>query len=510
MKKQQTRTYALLASFCVLLVTMMMLTTANFAEDAKQAGTIKEKLDKIFNDSKYDNAFWGVRVEDAAGNVVYHKNGQKQFMPASNMKVFTSAAVLDTLGEDYRYETRVDSLGTVRNGALNGDLIIVGSGDPSLGAWHPDDKSGSARLFAKWAREVRKAGITRVHGRIIGDGRIFTKEYYNGDWVISDVPYWYAAGTSGLAIEENAFRVYISPGRKEGDPAKLRVVPQTDYFKVVNQTKTVAAGKDTTADVVWRAPESNVIYVSGNVAIDRKTYRERGTVWNSPLYAAHMFKAALEKEGIEVGGKAINVLSLQKRELEGIDYAQRKAVVTHFSEPLSELVKQVNKISHNLFADQMYRTLAVETGRKGSYAGGAEAVKDWMKRIGVPNYGQAMIFDGSGLARRNHYQPQQMTHILRYMATKSLAKKAFYDSLPVGGVDGSLWKRMKQEGVKGKVHAKTGYIGYVRTLSGYIDAEPGKPKYIFSFMCNHYTVPTREVNESQNNACAVLALDGAE
>ncbi|QDU35248.1 D-alanyl-D-alanine carboxypeptidase DacC precursor [Poriferisphaera corsica] len=498
-----TRNFFKSSSLFALLL-LLSFSTALSAQTTLSTSEVKEKLDAIFNQEKFANAFWGITVETIDGDIIYQQNRNKQFTPASNMKIFTSAATLDTLGSDFRYETKVDAVGSIRNGALNGDLVIVGSADPSLGAWHPAGNTESTALFAEWARQIKEAGIDKVYGRIIGDPRILPVEYYNGDWSLSDIPYWYAAGSSGLNIEENTVRIYIAPGKKVGDKPILRIVPDTDYINIVNKAKTVSAGQSTNADVVWRDPESNTVIFSGNVALDKKEYRERASIWNSPKYAAHLFKQALLDAGVEVQGKASNIRDLKSFEIEGIDSAsKRTTVITHVSPSLHDLAAVVNKPSHNLFADLFGRTLAINTGKSGSFASAAIAVKEWFKSIDGPQPDAVNIYDGSGLSSRNNFQPRQMVHLLRYMATDSKAKESFIQSLPIAGVDGSLGRRLKNSPARGKVRAKTGYISYARTLSGYIESEAGQP-FIFSFMCNNYTVPTREVNAAQDAACAYL------
>ncbi|QQE10346.1 D-alanyl-D-alanine carboxypeptidase/D-alanyl-D-alanine-endopeptidase [Planctomycetota bacterium] len=490
--------------FNLLALTALFVLTSSLTAQSIPSEQAKENLDKIFNQEKFSNAFWGVSVETLDGKVIYERNAKKQFTPASNMKLFTTAAALDTLGPDFRYETKVDAVGSIRNGSLNGDLVIVGSGDPSLGGWHPDGNTESDALLKEWVRQIKEAGITKIYGRVIGDPRILPKEYYMKDWVLGDIPYWYAAGSSGLNIEENVVRVYISPGKKIGDKPVLRLVPDTDFIKIINNGKTVKAGQPTNADIIWRDPESNVAYFAGNVALDKKEYRERASIWNSPEYTAYLFKTALEKEGITIQGKAVNIRDLKESEIEGIDNAsKRQTIINHVSPSLSELAAAVNKPSHNLYADLLGRTLSIKTGGRGTFSASADAVNEWFKSIDAPNADNLIIYDGSGLSSSNNYQPRHMTHLLKYMATKSKAKTAFIESLPIAGVDGSLRRRMTKTPAVGKVRGKTGYISFARTLAGYIESETGEP-YVYTFMCNNYTIPTREVNAAQDEACLYL------
>lgn len=462
-------------------------------------------LDAIFDEPKYANAFWGVRIERPDGRVLYERLAGKEFAPASNLKLFTSAAALELLGPDFAYETRLEALGTISTeGVLDGDLVIVGSGDPSLGAWHPDESRGSLWLLSEWVRRIREAGIRRIDGDIIGDGRCFTPDCYSPNWNYGDLPYWYATGTSGLAIEENCFRCVIRPGANVGDPASIEVNPRTDYIQVINQTRTVEAGGPNTADSTWQETEGNTVRFVGTIAMDKEAIHERGSVWDGPRYAAFLLAEALDREGIEVTGEAVNARSLPDAgRIDGVEPARRKVLATIVSPPLRELIKVINKPSHNFFADQILRTLGARRGEAGSFEAGARVVREWLKTIGVAQPETIQMYDGSGLARDDFVQPRQVCDLLRYMRQSEKTGPPFIESLPIGGGDGTLSERLRDPVTNGRVRAKTGYISNVRALSGYIIID-GRDELVFSMICNQYTVPTREVNASQDQACRVM------
>lgn len=467
--------------------------------------TLHAELDAIFDQPRYSDAFWGVRVEKPDGTVLYDRNGHKNLTPASNLKLYTSAAALETLGEDFTYETRLDAIGAVSaEGVLDGDLVMVGSGDPSFGAWHPDERRDSRRLLARWAAAVRNAGIQEVRGDVIGDGRCFTAEYYCPEWPYDDLVFWYGAGSSGLAIEENAYRITIRAGEKPGDPATVTWTPPTDYLTVINEVKTVAAGVESTADSVLQQVEGNVKRVAGVISLDKKEINERGSVWDGPRYAAHLFREALVRAGVTVRGQAVNARSLpDTARFDRAEAPARRTLATYTSPPMRELVKVINKPSHNFFADQIQRTLGLRVRGEGSFSAGAKVVKEWLAATGAPEPQSFTMYDGSGLARSNMVQPRQTCHLLRHMS-RSKAARAFRESLPVAGVDGTISTRMKDPRLQGKVRAKTGYISNTRCLSGYVTDADGE-ELVFSMMCNHYLVPTSEVNASQDAACLLLA-----
>lgn len=465
------------------------------------------RLNELFADPKFSNAHWGVRVETMDGETLFDLNGGRSFVTASTLKVFTTAAALEKLGPDFRHETVVEAVGPIRDGVLEGDLVIVGGGDPSLGAWHPDENCDSACLLPEWVEAVRSAGIREIRGRIVGDGRCFTDEFYCGGWDYEDLCYWYAAGSSGLAMEENCFRTEIRPGGAVGDPPVITWNPDTKYIEVVNDAKTVEAGGTSNADIIWRQTEGNRIRYARTIAVDKDVIKERGSIWDGERYAAFLFKEALERDGISVSGDAANIRALE--DAAAIDAGSpRTRIVRRESIPLAEQAAVVNVVSHNFYADMMVRTLGWKAKGEGSFSAGTKAVTEWLAEIGAPEPEQARILDGSGLANQNFVQPRQMTAVLRHM-DGSPAREAFRASLSVMGESGWVKNRLADPETKGRVLAKTGSIGGVRTLTGYARTADGE-EVVFSILCNLYTTPSREVDRVADAALAELLRHSRE
>ncbi|HOE63151.1 MAG TPA: D-alanyl-D-alanine carboxypeptidase/D-alanyl-D-alanine-endopeptidase [Candidatus Sumerlaeota bacterium] len=471
-----------------------------------QRSSIKQSLDNVFDVPEFADSLWGVCVQKLDGETLYDYNGNKWMLPASNMKIYSGAAALDILGENFRYETRLEAIGSIgENGSLKGHLLITGSGDPSLGSWHIKDWNGSAALLKSWAEELKKKGIQSVEGNIIGDGRYFTDEYYCDAWEIDDIPYWYSAGSSGLAIEENCFRFTLAPGKKVGDKALLTLNPGTQYVTVINEVITKEPGSGSTGDIVWRGTDSNVIRFAGTVALDAKPFTQRGSVWDGACYTAFLLKEALQREGIAVAGKARNIRDLpDAASIDKTPASEKILIAVHQSPPLSDFLPLVNKISHNFFADHLLRTIGRRVKGQGDFKSGADAVKAWLKKIGAPNAEKLVMEDGCGLSRRDFVQPRQTCAILRYMYNKETLRKTYYESLSFGGVDGELKYRMSQPPLYRNVRAKAGYIAYTRCLSGYVKNADGEI-LVFSMMCNQLR---REVNTADkliDAACKILA-----
>ena len=467
---------------------------------------LKEKLDSILDDPEYINAFWGLRVERLDGELLYERNSEKKMVPASNMKIYTTAAALDILGEDFQYTTTLEAVGKINSdGVLEGSLVIVGSGDPTLGSTRIDDQTGSYQILSEWVNKVKEAGIKEITGDIVADGRIFTEEYFSGKWEIEDLPFWYAAGSSGVAIEENCFRFTTAPGEKVGDKAIITIDPVTDYVTVINDIITKDKKIRSTADIVWKNPKDNIVYFGGDMPISKKPFVQRGTVWDGNKYAAILLMEFLEREGINVHGNGVNIRELDDlSQVDSTTGTEKKIIATYTSIKLSEIVNIINRTSHNFFADQLLRTLGYHTGHGGEFDGGADAVREWMIDIGVPNADMLRMYDGSGLARLNMVQAIQICSILRYMIKNEKVGEIFYESLPIAGMAGDLKRRMTSEPLKGNIHAKTGYINMSRSLSGYV-TDSNNEMLVFSIITNNHNQSMSQVDKTHDKICEVLA-----
>lgn len=463
---------------------------------------IQKKLSEIFSDPAFDNAFWGVMVQDLqSGKILFQQNAGKNLMPASNMKLYTTACALVLLGPDYRYKTRIYYQGRIdEQGTLNGDIIVKGSGDPSINDRYHKEHSLDEILLS-WAKAIQSLGIKRISGDIIGDDDVFDDNEIASSWDNGYLSYWYATGSSGLAIANNCYTYEVSPGEKPGDPAIIKISPQTDYITVINDVITTGENGLRSVDL-YRIPLTNKVRFFGTIPVGASPVGHFASVHNGTLYTVHLLKEKVEQIGIQVDGKARDIDEFPDK-TQRFNPENWQLIYTHYSPPLRELIRVVNKPSQNFYADMLLKTLGAKFKGVGGFETGAEVVKEFLRSIGVPDVESFRMVDGSGLSRRNLVQPRQTVALLRYMIRHPYGKY-FYDSLPIAGVDGTLRRRMRETPAENNVHAKTGYIGYVRCLSGYVTTADGH-LLVFSMMANHYTVPTRKANELQDTACDFLA-----
>lgn len=458
---------------------------------------LSRELDELFSDPAFDTATWGVVIQSLDnGEYLYRRNENKGFMPASNMKLYTTAVSLMKLGPDYRYRTTLLGTGQIENGVLQGDLILHGTGDPSICArFHEEDPLA---VFRAWADSLKEKGVTKIAGRIIGDDNYFEDEIMGYGWEWDDQSDYYAAQISAVTFNDNCVDILFAPGEKTGDSARYQLRPNTGFVRIHNRVTTVRPGLET--GVVFKRKRAfNDVTISGSIALHSDPGWDSFSVENPTFYAVYVLRELLQKEGIEISGRAFDIDSLKN-----FHYLPDSATVlaSYKSPPLSEIVRTVNKRSQNLYAELLLRTLAKQFTDVGDGPHGVKVVKNVLAQYGIDPDRFGMV-DGSGLSRFNLITPMQTSYLLRAMHRHS-AGHYYYDSLPIAGVDGTIRGRMRGTAAENNVHAKTGYIGRVRSLSGYVTTRNNE-KLSFVMMVNNYFVPTSKANAIQDLVCERLA-----
>ena len=458
--------------------------------------TVEKLFEPYLNDPALDIANVGIIVQNpATREIIYHRNAHRLFMPASNQKVITTAAALSYLGPDYRFVTKLYTDGRIDDGVLRGNLYIKGSGDPTVsGRFHDGNMT---RDLQNWADSLLAAGITKIEGDIIADANMFSDQRLGKGWSYDDLSYWYAAEISALSFNDNCIDVKIAPGDSVGAPAKLEYFPKTVYITMENDLVTVH--KDSTTDFDYhREDGTNNMRFFGKISMSKDPFPDYITVHNPALYTTTVFSEILLENGINLHG---NIAEIDYKDRIP-EYDKMTSLVRYKSPPLSEIIEVTNKKSQNFYAEQVLKTLGYERYGDGSFEGGIRAVKSFLAANGVAT-DHMNIADGSGLSRRNLVSPFQMATVLRTMYSGK-NKEVYLASLPVGGGDGTLSSRFKGTVAERRVLAKTGYVGFVRTLSGFVQTRDNSD-LIFSVLVNHYTTNTSVINTFQDNLVTLLA-----
>ncbi len=494
MKTRMTRLSVLTILFSLIFVfTACSPKYTKLTVAGKQAADIQQAIGYLVSDPNVQNALVGVYIESLDnGRVLFHRNEQKLFVPASNMKLFTTAASLTKLGPEFRFKTEIYTDGALQDSILNGNLIVRGSGDPTISGRMYDGNMFA--VFQAWADSLKKKGISRIKGDLIGDNSYFTDAPMAEGWNWDDEPFWYSARTSALAFNDNCVDVTVTAAQTAGQPVSVRVQPPIPKFPVISTAKTVADSVRTI--YVARKRAQSAIYVSGNLPVHKKQYKESITVEHPAEYFMKNLRQVFAEGGLEVDGK-IQIVNYPKK----IKYAKKKLLFASYSVPLKEIIHVVNKISHNFYAEQLLKTLGAIYRHDGSFKTGTRVVADWLESIGVAPE-QFIMVDGSGLSRKNFVAPAATATLLRWMYGSDNFD-VFFDSLPVSGADGTLKKRMKRMNEAGRIHAKTGYVAHMRNLAGYA-FDSKNHAYLFVIMVNNYSVPTSYINTLQDRICNII------
>ena len=481
-----------------VLLLLLLLVAARGAA-AQPRDEIADRIQDILYDSDFHSASWGALVVDLeTGERLYESNAYGRFIPASNMKLFTTASALDALGPRYRYATRLYADGVIQNGTLLGSLVVRGAGDPTFGS--RADAGDMTHAFRQWADSLRAAGVQRVVGPVVGDDDVFDDLGLGMGWSWDDLVYAYAAPISGLQFSEGTVDV-TATGTTPGEPARLSVSPDDGLVQLVNQTTT----GETYAERVARDLGRNVFTVSSTVPAG-ETRTEALAVVNPTDYFVTTLVAVLRREGIEVTGDGVDIDNWGLRP----EYRGMRRIATHLSPDLATIVGVTNTDSNNLYAEQILRTMGTVayTGTQyalGSAEAGVFAGEPFLRRIGVHVEDLSRV-DGSGLSAMNRLTPEAIVTLLDAMHRHPdpATRLAFYNSLSVGGVTGTLHTRYRGGLARGNVHGKTGYISGARTLSGYVTAANGH-LVAFSLLCNNYATSTSRVNRAQDAVVELLA-----
>jgi D-alanyl-D-alanine carboxypeptidase/D-alanyl-D-alanine-endopeptidase (penicillin-binding protein 4) len=428
------------------------------------------------------------------GEYLYKRNEDKLFMPASCLKLFTTAAGLILLGPEYRFTTNIYRKGTIDGSILKGDLVIQGRGDPAIsGRFYGGD---IYRIYDLWADSLLQLGIDEIDGNIIGDDGEFDEKGLGAGWAWDDESYWYSAQADAISFNDNCVDIAVIVSKNKGN-VKISVSPNTKYVVIVNNVSLVPKDSATNIDV-YRERGTNVITVSGTIKENSDTVKTFCTVNNPTQFAMVVLKDVLERKGIKITGYPVDVRDITKP----LDYRQMERLFINYSPPLREIVRVVNKNSQNFYAEQVLKTIGLEEEHYGSTENGIEAELEIFKDMGMNTDGM-IIVDGSGLSRLNLVSPRNFVSLLNYMY-KSKHFIQFYNSLPIAGVDGTLSTRMKDTRAENKVRAKTGYLNTVRSLCGYAYTGDNEP-VVFSIIANNFNVPVKLAENIQDLVCLRLA-----
>ncbi len=459
-----------------------------------QLNELREQLDDIFSDPNFNNAYWGVVIKSLkTGEIIYRKNADKLFYPASDMKLFTTSAALLLLGSKYKYVTQVLTDGEIKDSTLDGNLIIEGSGDPTLS--NRFSGGSSTKIFEDWADSLRAKGIRRISGNLIGDNSCFDDVGLGKGWAWDNEADWFSAPSSALSFNDNTIAIIIKPAAVNF-PAKIEVDPNTSYVSVASKVITMDENSKTEISVE-RQHGSELITVMGHINENDSEYVCHVAIDDPVMFTLTVLKETFLKKGITINGYLTGIKKFNKY----ISQDNLVPLIKYYSVPLDDIIKETNKNSNNFYAEQLLKTIGLELYNYGTTDNGVKACRDLFNNMGI-NPDNMVMADGSGLSRLNLVTPRQIVNLLSYMSKTNEFEK-FYSSLPVAGVDGTMVNRLRKTNAENNVRAKGGYNIGASSLSGYLKTVTGEP-FVFSMIVNNYLVPTTLANYVQDNVCLRL------
>src|SRR5947207_61992 len=512
--------------FCALLLLSLLPVRAAASEKAAAAkkaprSDLALAIDGILGQPQMASAHWGIDIVDLeSGKVIYSREPDHLFTPASNNKLVTTAAALALIGPDYRFQTSIESTSNLdSDGRLHGDLVIVGRGDPNIsGRVMPYQLktqriSPPTHILEQLADLLVQKGLKIVDGDVIGDDTFYSPERYGEGWALDDLQWLDGAPVTALTVNDNVVFVRVQPGLKAGDKALINVDPESTYYELDNRIVTVASGSRKVG--MHREPGSYKITMWGRVPLNDAGFSEALSIEDPASFTAQLFLTFLQKRGVTVTGKPRarhgdpaqftddpqNQLTVRPPNAM-LAAPPSQVLAEHVSLPFLEDLRITNKTSQNLHAELALRLLGRLKGTAGSFEGGAAVVRQFLNQIGIKN-DEFFLLDGSGLSRRDLITPAAMIQLLVYAARQPWGP-AYEETLPVAGVDGSLAERFLNTPAGGLVHAKTGTLSHVNALSGYGQTKSGK-RFVFSIFCNHHnTVPGRVLAAIDSIVVAVV------
>ena len=433
----------------------------------------------------FARASWGVVIQSLDdGRVLYRRNAERLFLPASNLKLVTAAAALDRLGPDFRWTTTVLARGARAGDTLVGDLVVVGSGDPTFSADAMGDSTDVLRSLRPFADSLKARGIIAIRGRVVGDASLFTDPPLGRGWAWDDLDADYSAPVGALQFNESVAWILATPASAAGLPVALALQPPAAGLRIFNAALT--SPPDTGASRLhWsRAPFADSVSVWGALSAGHAPVRLPVSVPDPARYFSAALTEALTEGGVAVGGDTTIPTAVPAETL----FAWR-------SPPLSAVLPLFLKPSQNQIGETLLRTLGAVAGGAGSVDSGRAVVRSVLAGYGVP--ADALVLeDGSGLSRYDYVAPEALAKVLAALYRRP-DFQVLYDALPVAGVDGTLASRMKGTPAAGNVHAKTGSLTGVRSLSGYV-TDPDGERLLFVTLVNDFTAPQRVVDAVQD------------
>jgi serine-type D-Ala-D-Ala carboxypeptidase/endopeptidase (penicillin-binding protein 4) len=442
----------------------------------------QKKIDSLVNSPFLQNGFVGVSIRSTnnAKNVVEF-NAQKSLSPASTLKLISTATALMALDENYTYPTTLEYSGQIKDSVLTGNIIIKGTGDPTLGSWRFKNYPDYKQLTDIWAKKIKDLGIKEIQGRIFGDGSFMEENVVPDTWSWGDMGNYYGAAAYGLNFHENLYWVTFKPASYMEGAALVKTAPDLPYYQKINRVLTDKAGTGDQVNI-YATPYQDVLIMQGFVPMG-ENFTVKGSIPDPALFSAYFLDKKLKESGLKITESPMSWMEANKKNIYNQRPPHTTNIETYSSPPLRDIVKDCNFQSINLYAEACLKTPSVLMNLGSSTEAAIRGLKQIWQGKGLKLEGLKMK-DGSGLSPANGITPNNMTDILSAMAQEK-SFNAFYESIPIVGVSGTVQNLAKKSKAVGNVRAKSGSIDGVRAYAGYFTNKNGE-LMSFSMMLNKY------------------------
>ncbi len=475
-----------------LIITGFCLSVTAIAQNTT---LINQEINKLKADSTLEHASWGITVISAkTGNIIASHNSEQSLIPASTLKALTTGAALDILGSNFKFLTRIAYSGEfdTKTGILNGDVYIIGGGDPSLGSKY---FKGQGEILNQWVDTLKGKGIKKITGSIIADGSIFEYNPTPPQWIWADIGNYYGAGASGLSYKDNTFTIRFN----SGSTGTTTQISSTDPVIANLELKNNVIAKGTfDSAYVYGTPFNYQYFCEGAIPPNKINFKVKAAMPDPALFCAQSFSEILQKSGIEINSKPTTIRLLEGKTSSVV----KKELFVHQSPTLDKIVYWINQKSVNLYAEHLLKYLGYSQKGNGSNHSGIGVLKEYCANNSISTSG-IYLYDGSGLARANVINTAAQAEIM-YRLSQQKEFKTFYNSLPLAGKTGSLKYMFKGTIAEGNLRAKSGSFTGVRAYTGYVTSKNGE-LLCFSVIVNNYIGSARLIKKKLEGLLIAIA-----
>lgn len=453
----------------------------------------REVMDSILADTAFTGTSYSFCFADAVtGEIIFSHDAERNLSSASVMKLYPTSVALSLLGPCYRYATTLCLAGEFnsKKGVLDGDVIIIGGGDPALGSEYFSEHYGD--VVGTWVKALRNAGVRRIKGRVAAAESIYDFNPAPDGWAWGDLGYSYGAGVYDINFNDNKYRIFVT-GKSEGEPA---VIDSAEiYGRGIKLTGSlISSGRSNRSDI-YTAPYSSSATLTGTVPAD-SSISMRTSIPDPPLALVRMLDEAMRSEGIDITQKPVS-------DRVSTDGKRTLIITITDSPPLAEIIKVTNNESVNMYAEAIRKHLGYELLGKGTFSAGSAVIRHFLDSIGCePD--KAVILDGSGLSSNNNISALMTVKLLVHMHNSTVAEP-FISSLPMGAVSGTMKNYFLDDVFKERVVAKTGTITSAKSFAGYFTTNSGR-RIAFTTFANGFTVPSRMITDNMERIVREIIL----